>query len=166
LRAAFLEAVRLYPTVPALLRQTTAPTNWEGRVLDEGAGLVIYTPFFHRDTERLPHADRFRPEFWLGKDPADALPLLPFSFGPAACPGRHVVSLIGSTWLAVLLTEVRLALVEPGQLDTDAPLPGTFDHFAIRFQLSGLYPRDAAQFWVGKSGTTSAGKARQSIGPK
>jgi cytochrome P450 len=36
LRAAFLEAVRLYPTVPALLRQTTAPTMWDGRLLKRG----------------------------------------------------------------------------------------------------------------------------------
>ena len=113
LRAAFLEAVRLYPTVPALLRQTTAPTNWEGRVVDEGAGLIIYVPFFHRDTDRLPYADRFTPGIWIGRDPADALPLLPFSFGPSACPGRHLVSLIGSAWLAVLLTEATPVLVSP-----------------------------------------------------
>ena len=136
LRAAFLEAVRLYPTVPALLRQTTAPTNWEGRVVDEGAGLIIYVPFFHRDTDRLPYADRFTPGIWIGRDPADALPLLPFSFGPSACPGRHLVSLIGSAWLAVLLTEATPVLVEPASLDAAGPLPGTLDHFKIRFELT------------------------------
>ena len=136
LRAAFLEAVRLYPTVPALLRQTTAPTNWEGRVVDEGAGLIIYVPFFHRDTDRLPYADRFTPGVWIGRDPADALPLLPFSFGPSACPGRHLVSLIGSAWLAVLLTEATPVLVEPASLDAAGPLPGTLDHFKIRFELT------------------------------
>ena len=134
LRRAFLEAVRLYPTVPALLRQTTAPTTWDGRLLKEGAGLVIYAPFFHRDTERLQYADRFAPEIWLEKDPADLLPLMPFSFGPAACPGRHVVSLIASAWLAVLLTETTLQLIEPLSLGADKALPGSLDHFAIRFK--------------------------------
>ena len=136
LRAAFLEAVRLYPTVPAILRQTTAPTNWEGRVVDEGAGLIIYVPLFHRDTDRLPYADRFTPGIWIGRDPADALPLLPFSFGPSACPGGHLVSLIGSAWLAVLLTEATPVLVEPASLDAAGPLPGTLDHFKIRFELT------------------------------
>ena len=124
LRAAFLEAVRLYPTVPALLRQTTAPTNWEGRVVDEGAGLIIYVPFFHRDTDRLPYADRFTPGIWIGRDPADALPLLPFSFGPSACPGRHLVSLIGSAWLAVLLTEATPVLVSPHRSMRPDRFPG------------------------------------------
>ena len=91
---------------------------------------------FHRDTDRLPYADRFTPGIWIGRDPADALPLLPFSFGPSACPGRHLVSLIGSAWLAVLLTEATPVLVEPASLDAAGPLPGTLDHFQIRFELT------------------------------
>jgi hypothetical protein len=49
-------------------------------------------PFFRSDTERLPYADRFTAGIWISRGPADALPLVPFSFGPATCPGLHCFS--------------------------------------------------------------------------
>lgn len=134
LRAGFFDAVRLWPTTAALLRESTAGTHWGAAMLPKGAGLIIYVPFFHRDDERLADADRFAPESWLGKDPADALPFVPFSAGPAACPGRDVVALIGSFWLAALMTDRRWTLIEPRGFGPERPLPRTFDHFSVRFR--------------------------------
>lgn len=61
---------------------------------------MIFTPFFHRDTETLPHADRFAPEHW--RDGAGHTPaaLVPFSAGPARCPGRDLVLQITGNLLA------------------------------------------------------------------
>jgi hypothetical protein len=123
-------AITAFRALALLLAHSESLANVEDLA---SAGVVIYAPFFHRDTDRLQYADRFTPEIWLEKDPADALPLIPFSFGPAACPGRHVVSLIASAWLAVLLTEATLQLIEPLSLGADEGLPGSLDHFAIRF---------------------------------
>jgi cytochrome P450 len=136
LRAAFVETLRLWPTTPAILREAGANTVLNGTPLQRGTGVIIYAPFFHRDNERIANADRFDPEQWLYKDPAEAVPFVPFSAGPAACPGRHLVSLIGGAWLAALLDGARLELVHPADLRPDAPLPGTFDHFAIRFRVT------------------------------
>jgi cytochrome P450 len=135
LRAGFVEAVRLWPTTPAILRETTAATAWDGASMPKGAGIIIYAPFLHRDDERRADADRFKPQAWLGQDPADAAPLVPFSAGPAACPGRHLVSLIGSAWLAALLDGRKLELANPKKFGPSAPLPGTLDHFSIRFSI-------------------------------
>ena len=44
-------------------------------------------PFYHRDEERLPEADRFVPELWLGNDPAGAWPFVPFNAGPLSWKG-------------------------------------------------------------------------------
>lgn len=97
---------------------------------------MIYTPFFHRDDERLQNAHRFEPEMWLGKDPGDAVPLIPFSAGPAVCPARNLVPMIGSAMLARLLEAGReITLRQPGRLDPSRPLPGTLDNYALRFGL-------------------------------
>lgn len=137
LRAGFLDAVRLWPTTPVLLRDTDAATRWDGLILPKGSGVIIYVPFFHRDGELMVQANRFWPEFWLGRDPADAYPFVPFSAGPAACPGRHLVSLVGSMWLAALLDGNRWTLLHPKPIGPGRPLPGTLDHFRIRFRFLG-----------------------------
>jgi cytochrome P450 len=134
LRACVVDAVRLWPTTPAILRQTTRPTEWGGGTLPEGAGVLVFTPFFCRDDERLAQAHRFAPELWLGRDPADNGALTPFSAGPAACPARHLAPFTASLFLAGLLRGC-------GELRTDAPLdpaqplPGLLDHVRLRFTL-------------------------------
>jgi cytochrome P450 len=132
LRAAVLESLRLWPTTPLVLRQTTRTTEWEVGSMPAGTGVVIYAPFFHRDGERQPFADRFTPELWLRADAESHWPLIPFSRGPAECPGRQLALLAGSAMLATLLRRSDLRLERP-PLVPDRPLPGTLDHFALRF---------------------------------
>jgi cytochrome P450 len=132
LRAAVLESLRLWPTTPLVLRQTTRATEWEVGSMPAGTGVVIYAPFFHRDGERQPFADRYTPELWLRDDAESHWPLIPFSRGPAGCPGRQLALLAGSAMLAALLRRSDLRLRRP-PLAPDRPLPGTLDHFALRF---------------------------------
>jgi cytochrome P450 len=53
LRASVLESVRLWPTTPAILRDTTAETRWESGTLPMGTAVLIFVPYFHRDPRRL-----------------------------------------------------------------------------------------------------------------
>ena len=94
LRAAVLESLRLWPTSPLVLRESTQPTAWETGVIPAHAGIVIYSPFFHRDNERLPYADKFSPEIWLDSTTGPAGSLIPFSKGPAICPRRNLVLVV------------------------------------------------------------------------
>src|SRR5919202_4867645 len=66
LRACILESVRLWPTTPVILRQTTRSTEWDTGTLPAGTGMVVFVPFFPRDDQRLGHAPRFTPQLWLG----------------------------------------------------------------------------------------------------
>lgn len=137
LRAAVLESVRLWPTTPAILRETTTATELGGRTLRARSLVVVLAPFFHRDGERLPDADRFAPHLW--RDGAGAaVPargLVPFSAGPAICPGRNLVLFLGSTVLATLLGHHDVQVVSHHRLGPDRPLPGTLDPFRLRFAL-------------------------------
>lgn len=135
LRAIMLEAVRLWPTTPLVLRQTSRDTEWDAGIMPANTGVVIYAPFFHRDDDRLPFADRLAPELWL-QDGAEEWPLIPFSRGPAVCPGRELVLLLGSAMLAHLLRSGPVCLASR-QLDPARPLPATLNNYALRFDLGG-----------------------------
>jgi cytochrome P450 len=117
-----LESARLWPTTPVILRESTKPTRWHGTWLPENTEFVVFTPFFHRDPDRLPFADRYAPEIWDGpRDPA----IVPFSAGPGECPGRDLVLTTAATMLDTLSEHLSF----PALSD---PLPGTLNHFGIR----------------------------------
>jgi cytochrome P450 len=141
LRAGVLESLRLYPTTPVILRESTQPTSWPSGRLPAGATVAIFATYFHRDDRRVPWADRFAPEVWEGRtggrelgDLTEAWPLLPFSAGPAVCPGRNLVLLTASAFLGVLLTRLDPRLTGDHPLGGDGPLPGTLDPFTLRFR--------------------------------
>ncbi|MBB3934098.1 cytochrome P450 [Aureimonas phyllosphaerae] len=136
LRAIIVETIRLYPTTPMILRETTRDVEWHHGTLPRGSGILIFTPFFHRDDERSSDAHRFAPMNWVGRDPTDVPAFVPFSAGPGACPARHLVPMIGSAMLARLLMHDRaISLMATKRLDPSLPLPGTLDPFTLRFAL-------------------------------
>lgn len=139
LRATVLEAVRLWPTTPAILRETTAATHLGGVPLAPGTLVLICPALFHRDRERHTWADDFTPRLWTGAPPRAAL--VPFSDGPAVCAGRNLVLLLTGAFLTALLEgrDVRVTSrlpIRPGR-----PLPGTLDPFHLRMALT---PRRSA----------------------
>lgn len=141
LRAAVLESVRLWPTTPLILRDTTAPTTWPTGTLARGTGLLVVTPYLHRDERHEPTAHRFAPDNWLTPDGEgldehahDRRPLVPFSEGGASCPGQDLVLLLTSTWLAALLTHRDVAPHRPGTLDL-AALPASLSPFTTALAL-------------------------------
>lgn len=143
LRAAVLESVRLWPTTPMILRETTRDVSWPTGRLAAGTAVLVYAPFFHRDDDGLAVAHRFTPELWTGEghdgtagDAATDWPLVPFSEGPGVCPGQNLVLLTTSTFLATLLEHHDHALEHPASLDPDH-VPGVVSPFRVRFRTTG-----------------------------
>lgn len=134
LRATLLEAVRLWPTTPAILRQSTRSTEWEQGTMPARTGILVFTPFFHRDDQRLAYAHRFTPELWLHARSDADWPLVPFSGGPAVCPARHLVQMLSSAMLAALVDGHQPELVS-GQRMVPGQLPGTLNNYGLRFAL-------------------------------
>ncbi|OZG27821.1 cytochrome P450 [Williamsia sp. 1138] len=142
LRACVLESVRLWPTTPAVLRDSTATTTWSSErgtyEIPAGAAFLILASAFHRDGEAFDFADRFAPEIWLDGRAQQAPALIPFSAGPVVCPGQNLVLHLTSTTLAVLLTLTECELVSSPTLSPAEPLPITLNNFGLEF---GLLPR-------------------------
>lgn len=132
LRACVLDTVRLWPTTPALLRESTQHTGWGPK----GTTTFLYTPFFHRDPDTLPGADRFTPEIWLDGTAAAHPALTPFSAGPGQCPGRNVVLLTTSTMLAAVLAHHEVSLHGKHAIDPTRPLPATLDNFGTQLRIA------------------------------
>jgi cytochrome P450 len=138
LRSTVLESQRLWPTTPFLLRQSTTKTAWGDTTLPDKTGLIIFTPYFHRDSDRLEFADRFAPEIWQDGRTTSHLSLVPFSAGPGICPGRWVVLLLTGAFIAALIDgrNVEVTSHHRKTMTPNAPLPGTMDNYTLRFQVS------------------------------
>jgi cytochrome P450 len=134
LRACVLESLRLWPTTPLVLRQSTIETIWETGVMPADTSILIFAPLFHR-AEHLPYADSLAPELWLEDRPADAWPLIPFSEGPGICPGRHLVLMLTSAMLAALLDGREIRLKQPERLEP-GNLPGSLNNYSLRFEIT------------------------------
>jgi cytochrome P450 len=137
--AALQESVRLWPTTLVILREARQETYWNDRTAPAGTEFAIVSSVFHRDDEALEFANRFAPEVWLDGRSDREWPLIPFSAGPAVCPGRNVVLLTTSAATSQTVAHYDLD-VDPAtrRVLTQPNLPATFDHTSVRL---GFWPR-------------------------
>lgn len=136
LRSTVLESLRLWPTTPLILRDTTQATTWRNGVLPAATAIVIFAPYFHRDERYLREAHLFAPELWRNRRDDSDWPLIPFSGGPGMCPGRNVVLLTCSMVLGELIRE--RSFTSDKSLNPRR-LPGTLSPFSSRFAVSSLF---------------------------
>lgn len=108
--AVFREALRLYPPVTMMVRETTRPETFRGRAVPPGAQLIL-SPWHVQRSPRIWDApDDFDPGRWL-RDPARASArqgYLPFSAGPRVCPGAGLAMMEGVIMLARIAAAFRL----------------------------------------------------------
>ncbi|MGW5055291.1 cytochrome P450 [Actinokineospora sp. NPDC004072] len=129
LRACVLESLRLWPTTPAILRDTTEATAWG----PAGTTVAVLTPLFHRDS-----GDRFDPDLWLDGRAALNPALLPFSAGPAGCPGRNLALFLASTLVHALISRAELT---PRKPLSAGPMPANLNPFKLAFDHRPLTQR-------------------------
>ncbi|WP_031468152.1 cytochrome P450 [Sciscionella sediminilitoris] len=134
LNACVQDCLRLWPTTPLLLRETREQTAGRTQTLPEDTTFLIFTPFFHRDRETIPFADQFSPQAWLDGRAERQPGIVPFSAGPAVCPGRDVVRFVMSTTLACLLNRYDYELIDGPIPDRASTVPATIDHFRLRLR--------------------------------
>jgi cytochrome P450 len=112
-RDVFREALRLYPPVPMMVRETTAPENFRDRPVTPGAQVVISPWHLHRHERLWTNPDGFDPARWQtpeGRESARAA-FLPFSAGPRVCTGAGFAMAEGVLLLALLVRAFRFGVV-------------------------------------------------------
>ncbi|TCC01535.1 cytochrome P450 [Kribbella soli] len=130
--AAMQESLRLWPTTLVVLRQSHEDTEWRGRTAPAGTEFVIVSSVFHRDDDALEFANRFEPAVWLDGRADGPWPIIPFSEGPAECPGRNVVLLATSTAVSHIASSYDLDVDPATRTKLAGAMPGTFNHAGVR----------------------------------
>ncbi|EWH01694.1 cytochrome P450 [Halomonas sp. BC04] len=135
LRACLLESLRLWPTTPMVLRQTTEETEWENGTMPAETSVLLLAPYFHRDDRVLDNANLFDPDLWLQPGEAGNWPMMPFSGGPGICPGRRVVLTVTSHMLARLLQGRECELNPPDRLLSSKLMPPLLNNYDLAFKI-------------------------------
>lgn len=125
-RDVFREALRLYPPVPMMVRETTQPESFRNRILPKRAQIVLSPWHLHRHTRLWDAPDDFDPDRWqtaAGRD-AQKQAFIPFSAGPRVCTGAGFAMAEG-----VLLTALLTRAFDWHAMD---PPPIPIAHLTVR----------------------------------
>ncbi|MBO9403068.1 cytochrome P450 [Shimia sp. R9_3] len=125
-RDVFREALRLYPPVPMMVRETTCPEDFRKREIREGSQIVISPWHLHRQERLWDNPDAFDPTRWQtenGKQCAREA-YVPFSAGARVCTGAGFAMVEGVLMLSMILKHFKLTPVG------DPPVP--IAHLTVR----------------------------------
>ena len=132
-RAAFEEAMRLYPPAPSLNRQALGEDVAAGMAIPKGATVLIMPWILHRHETLWAAPNDFMPARFLpgAREKLDRYQYLPFGAGPRVCIGQYFAMQEGVAALAALLRQVRFdyagssppSPVQKITVQPDAPLP-------------------------------------------
>lgn len=134
-RDVFREALRLYPPVPMMVRETTCPEQFRDREVPVGAQLVISPWHLHRHTRLWDNPDGFDPTRWQtdnGKK-CGREAYIPFSAGARVCTGAGFAMVEGQLILSRILRDYRV-IADPDRV----PVPVA--HLTVRSQ-AGIWLR-------------------------
>ena len=113
-RAAFEEALRLYPPAPSLNREATGADSWtspEGETIhiDPGVTVLVMPWTLHRHELYWDKPDAFMPERFLpeNRGSINRFQYIPFGVGPRTCIGATFALQEGVIALAVLMQSYR-----------------------------------------------------------
>ena len=124
-----LDAMRLWPTTPMLVRETLGSDTLGEVTIPAGRQVVIWNSVNHRDRDAYPLADSFAPDAWAAGRPS--VLFNPLSSGPQVCAGVNLLLFIGKAVIAAILSRGRYVLLEP-LLDPTRPMPYAFNYFDVR----------------------------------
>ncbi len=126
-RDVFREALRLYPPVPMMVRETGCPERLRERDLPKGTQIVISPWHLHRHTRLWDNPDGFDPARWATENGKTCLrdAFIPFSAGARVCTGAGFAMVEGPLILSMLLRHFRFEVV-PGKV----PVPVA--HLTVR----------------------------------
>ncbi|MGD9481172.1 cytochrome P450 [Shinella sp. G-2] len=149
-RAAFEEALRLYPPAPSINRAAIADDSWtspEGERIDIPAGItVLVLPWtLHRHTLLWNKPRAFMPERFLpeNRDAIHRFQYLPFGVGPRVCIGATFAMQEAIIALGVLMRRFRFDMTAettawPVQRLTTQPANGLMLRVTARPRVSSI----------------------------
>ena len=113
-RAAFEEAMRLYPPAPSINREAATDDTYGDLKIAKGTAVLVMPWVIHRHRLYWDQPDAFMPErFWPeNRDKLDRFQYLPFGAGPRVCIGASFALQEAAIALATLLDGRRFDVLE------------------------------------------------------
>lgn len=113
-RDVFRETMRLYPPVPATVREAACPVEFRNRKIKTGSQVILSAWHLHRHTKIWDQPDAFDPTRFHTKEGKQCMrdAYIPFSAGPRVCPGSGFAMLEGPLILSMLVRAYRFELVK------------------------------------------------------
>lgn len=114
-RAVIEEALRLYPSLPAISREAIGPDELAGHPVRPGEMVVIAPYVLHRHRRLWERPDHFDPRRFLpgARDRIGRYAYLPFGAGPRVCIGQAFALQEATLVLSAIMRDFRIALA-PG----------------------------------------------------
>ncbi|MFU1477045.1 cytochrome P450 [Roseovarius sp. C7] len=113
-RDVFREALRLYPPVPMMVRETSRPERFRNRDVPKGSQIVLSAWHLHRHERIWERPDAFDPERFSTDNGRTCLreAFMPFSAGQRVCPGAGFAMIEGPLLLSMLVRSYRFEVVK------------------------------------------------------
>jgi cytochrome P450 len=113
------EAMRLYPPVYTLFRESTEPVELAGYDLPEGALCMLPQWVVHRSPRYYDDPETFDPDRWLPERARERprFAFFPFGGGPRICIGKQFSLLESKLILAAVASEFELERVDDEPLE-------------------------------------------------
>ncbi|MDA7423579.1 cytochrome P450 [Thalassococcus lentus] len=107
-RDVFREALRLYPPVPMMVRETTCPEHFRDRDIPKSSQIVLSPWHLHRHERLWDNPDGFDPARWQTENGKQCMrdAYMPFSAGPRVCTGAAFAMAEGTLLLSLLLRDL------------------------------------------------------------
>ena len=108
-RAAFEEAMRLYPPAPVISREAIEDIEWEDTVITKGSQCLVMPWTLHRHEVYWDQPNAFMPSRFLpeNREKIDRYQYLPFGAGPRVCIGQSFAIQEAIIILGVMLSQFR-----------------------------------------------------------
>ncbi|WP_039019720.1 cytochrome P450 [Halocynthiibacter namhaensis] len=112
-RDVFREALRLYPPVPMMVRETQCPEHFRDRDIAPGAQVVVSPWHLHRHERLWDNPDGFDPTRWHSENGRECMrkAFIPFSTGSRVCPGAGFAMVEGPLLLSMILQRFEFQTV-------------------------------------------------------
>jgi len=111
------EAMRIYPPVPQIPRETTERLELGGYTIPEGATVAPSQWTIHRDERFWDDPMAFQPERFAGESDRPQFAYFPFGGGPRRCIGQQFAMVEGKLILATLARAYSPDLVSDPDVD-------------------------------------------------
>jgi cytochrome P450 family 4 len=107
------EGLRLYSPVPLFGRQIDQDVEYDGKIIPNGVGVIVFSHGIHMNPEYYPNPEKFDPSRFDNVEGKQPFAFIPFSAGPRNCIGQKYAMLEIKCLLSKIVRNFELSPAFP-----------------------------------------------------